>query len=191
MSSCRFETKRTRLSGVKKVVIYTDGACLGNPGPGGWAATLEYCGVRKDFSGGELATTNNRMELQAAIEALRRLKEACEVQLCTDSEYLRDGITTWIHTWKARRWRKKIKNKDLWLQLDEIVSKHMIEWRWVRGHSGTEGNERCDLLSVEAAQKIEAGSTPQQRQEALEEFLRSRSEALGKSDLLDDESTLL
>jgi ribonuclease HI len=176
---------------VKKVVIYTDGACLGNPGPGGWAATLEYCGVRKDFSGGELATTNNRMELQAAIEALRRLKEACEVQLCTDSEYLRDGITTWIHTWKARRWRKKIKNKDLWLQLDEITSKHMIEWRWVRGHSGTEGNERCDLLSVEAAQKIEAGSTPQQRQEALEEFLRSRSEALGKSDLLDNESTLL
>ena len=117
------QPKVATLSRVKKVTIYTDGACLGNPGPGGWAATLEYGGVRKDFSGAELATTNNRMELQAAIEALRRLKEPCEVELHTDSEYLREGITAWIHAWKARGWRKKIKNKDLWLQLDEIAGK--------------------------------------------------------------------
>jgi ribonuclease HI len=176
---------------MKKVTIYTDGACLDNPGPGGWGATLEYCGVRKDFSGGQLATTNNRMELQAAIEALRKLKEPCEVELYTDSEYLRDGITTWIHAWKARGWRKKVKNKDLWLQLDEMTRKHTVEWHWVRGHSGVEGNERCDLLSLEAAQKIEASATPQQRQDALEEFLKSRAEMPGQSELLEDDRTLL
>ena len=176
---------------MKKVTIYTDGACLGNPGPGGWAATLEYSGVRKDFSGGELATTNNRMELQAAIDALRRLKEPCEVDLYTDSEYLREGITAWIHAWKARGWRKKIKNKDLWLQLDEIASKHTLEWHWVRGHSGNEENERCDLLSLEAAQRIEAGSTPQQRQDALEQFLKSRIEVPGQPELLENDDTLL
>ena len=176
---------------VKKVTIYTDGACLGNPGPGGWAATLEYCGIWKDFSGGELATTNNRMELQAAIEALRNLKEPCEVQLHTDSEYLRDGITTWIRAWKARGWKKKVKNKDLWLQLDEVASKHAIDWQWVRGHSGSEGNERCDLLALEAAQKIEANYTPKQREDALNEFLKKRSAAADEPDALAGQDTLL
>ena len=180
-----------QLSDVKKVTIYTDGACLGNPGPGGWAATLEYCGVRKEFLGGELATTNNRMELQAAIEALRKLKEPCEVQLYTDSEYLREGITTWIQAWKARAWRKKVKNKDLWLQLDEIASNHKINWHWVRGHSGAEGNERCDLLSVEAAQKIEASHTQQQRDEALHQFLKNRSALSEQSKLLEEDGELL
>jgi len=176
---------------VKTVTIYTDGACLGNPGAGGWAATLEHNGVCKDFTGGELATTNNRMELQAAIEALRKLKERCEVQLYTDSEYLRDGITTWIHAWKARGWKKKIKNKDLWLQLDEIASKHRVEWHWVRGHAGHPANERCDLLSVEAAQKIEAGSTPREREQAFEQFEKSRTEMPDQPELLEDDRPLL
>jgi ribonuclease HI len=176
---------------VKNVTIYTDGACLGNPGAGGWATTMEYSGIRKDFTGGELATTNNRMELQAAIEALRRLKEPCQVQLYTDSEYLREGITTWINAWKARGWKKKVKNKDLWLQLDETASKHRIEWHWVRGHAGNPANERCDLLSVEAAQKIEAGSTPQERAQALEQFLKSRTEIAGPPELIEKGIPLL
>jgi len=176
---------------VKKVTIHTDGACLGNPGAGGWAAILEYSGICKDFAGGELATTNNRMELQAAIEALRKLKERCDVELYTDSEYLREGITTWIHAWKARGWKKKVKNKDLWLQLDEIAGKHRIEWHWVRGHAGNPANERCDLLSVESAQKIEAGSTPQEREQALEQFLKSRSEIPDQSELLEHNRPLL
>lgn len=159
---------------MKKVTIYTDGACLGNPGPGGWAATLEYCGVRKDLSDGVLATTNNRMELQAAIEALLKLKEPCEVELYTDSEYLRDGITNWIHGWKTRGWKKKIKNKDLWLQLDDVCKKQRVTWHWVRAHSGTLENERCDMLAVEAAQKIEATHSIEQREEALNEFLKRR-----------------
>ena len=172
---------------MKKVTIHTDGACLGNPGAGGWAATLEFSGVRKDFTGGELATTNNRMELQAAIEALRKLKEPCEIQLYTDSEYLREGITTWIHSWKARGWKKKIKNKDLWLQLDEIASKHRVEWHWIRGHAGHPANERCDLLSVEAAQKIETASTPREREQALERFAKSRTETPDQPALLEDD----
>ena len=129
---------------MKKIVVHTDGACLGNPGPGGWAAVLEYEGARKELIGGELATTNNRMEMQAAIQALSRLKELCEVELSTDSEYLREGITKWIHAWKARGWKKKVKNKDLWQQLDAAAAKHKITWHWVRGHSGNSGNERCD-----------------------------------------------
>ncbi len=131
------------------------------------------------------------MELQAAIEALRKLKETCKVQLYTDSEYLRDGITMWIHVWKARGWRKKVKNKDLWLQLDEIAGKHEITWHWVRGHSGAEGNERCDMLSLEAAQKIEASHTQQQRDEALNQFLKNRSAVPDQSKPLADDSELL
>lgn len=160
---------------MKKVTIYTDGACLGNPGPGGWAATLEYGGTRKDFSDGVIATTNNRMELQAAIEALLKLREPCEVELYTDSEYLRDGITDWIHGWKARGWKKKIKNKDLWLQLDDLCKKQRVMWHWVRAHSGTAENERCDMLAVEAAQRIEATHTNEQREAALKEFLERRA----------------
>ena len=175
---------------MKKVVVYTDGACLGNPGPGGWAVLLEYRGVRREFAGGELATTNNRMELQAAIEALRRLKEACEVELFTDSEYVRDGITTWIHAWKRRGWKKKVKNKDLWIELDGLAQKHTVKWQWVRGHSGNEGNERCDALSVEAAQKIEATHTQQDRDDALAEFLRSRAAAPEDADSQSDDTLL-
>lgn len=175
---------------MKKVIIYTDGACLGNPGPGGWAAVLEYRGARKEFSGGELATTNNRMELQAAIEALRSLKEACEVALFTDSEYVREGITKWIHGWKKRNWKKKVKNKDLWLELDRLKEKHTIRWQWVRGHSGVEGNERCDVLSVEAAQRIETTHTAQERENALAEFLRSRAASPEDPPSLEDDTLL-
>jgi ribonuclease HI len=151
---------------------------------------LEYHGVRKEFSDGELATTNNRMELQAAIEALRRLREACEVDLFTDSEYVRDGITTWIQAWKKRGWKKKVKNKDLWLELDALTHKHTINWQWVRGHSGVEGNERCDALSVEAAQRIEGTHTPQEREEALAEFLRLRAAAPEDADSREDDTLL-
>lgn len=166
---------------MKKVTIYTDGACVGNPGPGGWAATLKYCGVRKDFSDGALATTNNRMELQAAIEAFLKLKEPCEVELYTDSEYLRDGITNRIHGWKARAWKKKIKNRNLWLPLDDVCKKQRVTWHWVRAHSGKLENERCDMLAVEAAQKIEATHTIEQRDEALNEFLKRVADDLGGS----------
>jgi ribonuclease HI len=176
---------------VKKVSIYTDGACLGNPGPGGWAAILEYRGTRKEFHGAELATTNNRMELQAAIEALRKLKEPCEVDLFTDSEYVSDGITKWIKGWKARGWKKKVKNKELWLELDAATSKHKVNWQWIRGHSGTEGNERCDFLAVQAAQEIEAGHTQAERDKALSDFLQSRSASPAESDFPDHNQQLL
>jgi ribonuclease HI len=175
----------------KKVTIYTDGACLGNPGPGGWAAVLEYRGVRKKFSGGELATTNNRMELQAAIEALAQLKVACEVDLFTDSEYVREGITKWINVWKARGWKKKVKNKELWIELESVSNKHKVNWQWVRGHSGTEGNERCDFLAVQAAQEIEAIHTQAEREKALADFLQSRSASLAESDSENSEQQLL
>ena len=175
---------------MKKVTIYTDGACLGNPGAGGWATTLEHGGVKKEFSGGELATTNNRMELQAAIEALRKLKEPCEIDLFTDSEYLREGITTWINAWKARGWKKKIKNKDLWQELDSAVTLHQIRWHWVRGHSGNPGNERVDVLSMGAARKIEARTTPEQRQEAVGKFLKARAAIPEQPELLKDDRLL-
>lgn len=151
---------------------------------------LEYRGARKEFTGGELATTNNRMELQAAIEALRRLQEPCEVDLFTDSEYVREGITTWIDGWKKRRWKKKIKNKDLWLELDALCNKHTIRWQWVRGHSGVEGNERCDVLSVEAAERVQATHTQEEREAALAEFLRSRAAAPADPDSPQDDMLL-
>ena len=173
---------------MKKVTIHTDGACLGNPGAGGWAAILEFSGKRKEFKGGELATTNNRMELQAAIEALLRLREPCEVELFTDSEYLREGITSWIHAWKARGWKKKIKNKDLWQALDTAVIKHTISWRWIRGHTGVADNERCDVLATEEAQRIEEAYTPEQRAVALDEFLKSRAPIPDQPDLLQRET---
>jgi ribonuclease HI len=175
----------------KKVTIYTDGACLGNPGPGGWAAILEYRGARKEFSGADLATTNNRMELQAAIEALAKLKEPCEVDLFTDSEYVREGITKWITAWKARGWKKKVKNKELWLELDSVANKHKVNWQWVRGHSGTEGNERCDFLAVQAAQEIDARHTQAERDKTLAEFLESRSPSSSDSGGDDHEQRLL
>lgn len=133
------------------VEIYTDGACSGNPGPGGWGALLLYGDNEKEITGGEFETTNNRMELTAAIEALKLLKRRCKVELHTDSTYVRDGITKWIHGWKAKGWKtaakKPVKNEELWRQLDEAAAKHDIEWKWVKGHAGDPGNERADELA--------------------------------------------
>ena len=142
-----------------QVVIYADGACKGNPGVGGWGALLRFGAVEKEIFGGETATTNNRMELRGVIEALRLLTRECEVVVYTDSSYVQKGISDWIHGWKRNGWRtsdkKPVKNDDLWRELDELVAKHQIEFRWVKGHAGNEGNERADVLAnrgvVEAA----------------------------------------
>ncbi|WP_114416507.1 ribonuclease HI [Marinospirillum perlucidum] len=134
-----------------KVVIYTDGACKGNPGPGGWGAWLQYGGREKSLWGGEKNTTNNRMELLAAIKALEALTRSCSVELHTDSQYLRQGITQWMANWKRKNWKtaagKAVKNQDLWQRLDEQASRHDIDWRWVRGHAGDPGNEKADQLA--------------------------------------------
>jgi ribonuclease HI len=136
-----------------KVVIHTDGACSGNPGPGGWGAVLQYNGTVKELKGGAPLTTNNQMELTAAIEALNALKRPCEVELHTDSIYVRDGLTKWIHGWKKNGWRtsdkKPVKNAELWKALDNAVQRHTIDWRWVRGHAGDAMNERADRLANE------------------------------------------
>ncbi|MBL8555618.1 MAG: ribonuclease HI [Phenylobacterium sp.] len=133
------------------VVIYTDGACSGNPGPGGWGAILMHGASEKELSGGEPATTNNRMELMAAIQALEALKKPCKVELHTDSTYVMKGISEWIHAWKRRGWKtadgKPVKNDDLWRRLDEARSRHDVSWRWVKGHAGHELNERADMLA--------------------------------------------
>lgn len=131
--------------------IWTDGSCLGNPGPGGWAALLTYGGHERELSGGAPETTNNRMELLGAIEALETLQRPCEVELWSDSKYVIDGITQWIAGWKRRAW-KKVKNRDLWERLDEARARHSVEWRWVKGHSGDPHNERVDRLAVAAAE---------------------------------------
>jgi ribonuclease HI len=133
------------------VVIYTDGACRGNPGPGGWGAILMSGGHEREIRGGELATTNNRMELTAAIEALNALKRPCRVELHTDSQYVRNGISEWLRIWKARGWRTTskgaVKNDDLWRRLDEARARHEVDWRWVKGHNGHPLNERADALA--------------------------------------------
>ena len=135
------------------VEIFTDGACSGNPGPGGWGALLRYKGTEKELSGGEAQTTNNRMELMAAIAALEALKRPLPVRLTTDSTYLRDGITKWIHDWKRRGWKtaakKPVKNVDLWQRLEAAAAGHEIEWCWIKGHSGHPENERADSLARE------------------------------------------
>ena len=141
------------------VVIYTDGACKGNPGPGGWGALLINGDAEKELFGGELGTTNNRMEMTAVIEALAALKKPCYVTLYLDSEYVRKGITEWIHGWKARGWRTAakapVKNVDLWQKLDALVasSEHKIDWRWVKGHAGDPGNERADALANKGVER--------------------------------------
>ncbi len=136
---------------MRTVEIYTDGACRGNPGPGGWGATLEMGEHFRELSGAEAMTTNNRMELMAVISALEALKRPVPIRLYTDSEYVRRGITEWLKSWKARGWktadRKPVKNQDLWERLDAIASRHEIEWHWVKGHSGVPGNERVDRLA--------------------------------------------
>jgi ribonuclease HI len=133
------------------VEIFSDGACRGNPGPGGWGALLRAKGVEKELWGGEAATTNNRMELTAVIRALEALKRPSRVRLYTDSQYVQKGISEWIHSWKRRGWRtadkKAVKNEDLWRELDELARKHKIEWHWVRGHAGHPENERADKLA--------------------------------------------
>jgi ribonuclease HI len=134
-----------------QVVIYTDGACRGNPGPGGWGAILMYGGREKELCGGELATTNNRMELMAAIRALEALTRPCTVELHTDSQYVKKGISEWISGWKARGWRtadkSPVKNEDLWKRLDAARARHTVDWRWIKGHAGHEMNERADGLA--------------------------------------------
>jgi ribonuclease HI len=140
------------------VEIFTDGACSGNPGPGGWGALLRYGGVEKELSGAESETTNNRMELTAAIEALAALTRPSRVRLTTDSTYVRDGITRWIHDWKAKGWktadRKPVKNVDLWQRLEEALERHEVEWHWVRGHTGHPENERADALARAAIKRL-------------------------------------
>ncbi|MDB6054119.1 MAG: ribonuclease [Verrucomicrobiales bacterium] len=155
---------------MKSVVIYSDGACQGNPGPGGWAAVLRYKEKQAEISGHAIATTNNRMELQGAIEALNKLKEPCDIQFFTDSEYLRNGITQWIHAWKKKRWMKgkdPVKNSDLWKLLDQAVARHSIKWNWVRGHSGEAMNERCDVLAVAEIEKLRAHVSKEELKKAL------------------------
>jgi ribonuclease HI len=144
------------------VVIYTDGACSGNPGPGGWGAVLTSGKHRKELAGGEAKTTNNRMELMAAIRALEALKRPSTVRLFTDSAYLRNGITSWIHSWKRNGWltsdRKPVKNVDLWQRLDEALARHDVHWHWVRGHSGDTENERADELARAAIRELVAAN---------------------------------
>lgn len=142
------------------VVVYTDGACKGNPGPGGWGAWLQYGEHEKELFGGEFNTTNNRMELTAVIESLKSLKRRCQVTIYTDSEYVRKGITEWIHGWKSRGWktadRKPVKNADLWQLLDELTRTHDMTWRWVKGHNGDPGNERADALANKGVESLQS-----------------------------------
>lgn len=143
------------------ITIHTDGACSGNPGPGGWGALLEWKGHEKELYGGEAETTNNRMELMAAICALESLKRPSTVRLVTDSVYVRDGVTKWIHGWKKNGWktaaRKPVKNEDLWRRLEEAARRHDVRWDWIKGHSGDPGNERADALAVRGRDEAGAG----------------------------------
>ena len=164
---------------MKRVTIHTDGGCRGNPGPGGWAATLDYGTHHREISGGAPATTNNRMELQAAIEAFGALKEECEIEFYTDSEYLKNGMTTWLAGWKSNGWKTKskkhVKNEDLWRRLDLLASKHRINWHWLKGHNGHAGNERCDQLANIEMEKIERKYAPSELKALLKEFARNNT----------------
>jgi ribonuclease HI len=148
---------------VKKIQLITDGACLGNPGPGGWAAILRYNRHKKELWGCEPQTTNNRMEMTAAIQGLRALTEKCEVEVVTDSEYLKNGITNWIHGWKRKGWmtaaKKPVVNQDLWKALDEEVNRHATTWTWTKGHADHVDNNRCDELATRAARTQKCGSS--------------------------------
>lgn len=140
---------------MKLIKLITDGACIGNPGPGGWACVIRYQDNKRELSGSEAETTNNRMELTAAVEGLRTLKEPCEVEVTTDSKYMMNGITKWIENWKRNGWRtaakKPVLNQDLWQQLDELASRHQMSWKWTRGHANHQDNNRCDELATLAA----------------------------------------
>ena len=148
---------------MKQVALFTDGACRGNPGPGGWGVLLRYGDRERELYGGETATTNNRMELRAAIEGLKALREPCEVTLTTDSTYVMKGLTEWLPGWKARGWRtagrKPVKNAELWRELDAEAGRHTVRWEWVKGHSGHEGNERADALANRGIDEL-AGRAP-------------------------------
>jgi ribonuclease HI len=154
-NDCKLKEKQGQMD---KVEIYTDGACKGNPGPGGWGALMLAGGHEKELFGGELGTTNNRMELQAVIEGLNALSRPCEVIVHTDSQYVQKGISEWIHGWKARGWktaaRAPVKNVDLWQALDAAQARHKIEWRWVRGHAGHPENERADALANRGVETV-------------------------------------
>ena len=143
---------------MKDVIIYTDGACRGNPGPGGWGALIKFDIAQKEIFGGQANTTNNQMELSAAIEGLSTLKEPCNVELFTDSRYVMDGITQWIQNWKKNNWKtsskKEVKNKELWQKLDQLMTYHHVKWRWVKGHSGDPGNEKADRLANKGIDSI-------------------------------------
>jgi len=143
---------------MNKVEIFTDGACKGNPGPGGWGAILRYGTTEKEIYGASKNTTNNIMELTAVIESLKNLKKPCELIITTDSKYVKNGITEWIHNWKKNGWRtaakKEVKNKELWIELDSLIQIHSISWDWVKGHSGHPENERADLLANVAIEKL-------------------------------------
>lgn len=147
---------------MKRIEIFTDGACRGNPGPGGWGALLRYGEHERELYGGEPDTTNNRMELMAAIRALETLREPCDVDLTTDSEYVRKGISEWLPAWKARNWktsdRKPVKNADLWQQLEQAAARHTVRWHWVKGHSGHDENERADQLANRGIDSLALGS---------------------------------
>jgi ribonuclease HI len=146
---------------VKSVSAFTDGACSGNPGPGGWGVVLRSGEHEREIYGGEIETTNNRMELTAAIEALQALRESCQVELTTDSTYVKDGITRWLQKWKINGWKtaakKPVKNQDLWEQLEMQTARHVVQWLWVKGHSGHPGNERADALANLGMNEIREG----------------------------------
>lgn len=151
---------------MKKVNVYTDGACSGNPGPGGWGVVLEFHHegqlYTKELQGGELQSTNNRMEMRAVIEGLKILKEPCEVTVTTDSSYVKDGITKWVHGWQRNGWKtaakKPVKNKEIWIEMLEQTKRHQITWKWIKGHSGHAQNERCDTLATDWVKKAKAHS---------------------------------
>ena len=175
-------------SSPKKITIHTDGACDGNPGPGGWAALLRYGEHVREIAGGEPATTNNRMELQAAISALGALKESCEVILFTDSEYLRQGITEWLPHWRPNNWRtvdrKPVKNEDLWRQLYEAASQHQVTWKWLKGHVGHTENEQCDRLARAEVVKICRQYSSDKLTAFRDAFVASRGPNQGQGSLL-------
>ena len=168
------ESSEQQTGGFTRVTIHTDGACRGNPGPGGWAAILRHGAHVKELAGGDPATTNNRMELQAAIAALHALKKPCAVALFTDSEYLRDGIGEWLTRWKVNGWRtldrKAVKNQDLWRELDALCAEHQVQWHWLKGHAGHPDNERCDQLARAEISKVLRKLGPRRLAAALQQF---------------------
>lgn len=172
----------------KKVTIHTDGACDGNPGPGGWAAVLRYGAHVREIAGGEPASTNNRMEIQGAISAFGALKENCEVTLFTDSEYLRQGITEWLPRWRANNWRtidrKPVKNDDLWRQLYEATLKHRVKWEWLKGHGGHADNERCDQLARAEVTKIRRNHPSEELKALRDAFIATRDPNRNQGSLL-------